>query len=366
MNDPISFVLPAGSRAYIKAIKAPVTSYFDVLSIVKGFNDPPAAPTWSSSLIAPDAFSSSWTSCALSENGNIVLAGGNRLMLATDGNNFNEIQLAGNTGLGWMVAMSKNGNVMLAADGAISGYANSGRLFLSTNQGANWAEVDPVGNNNRWGWTYPRMSYNGQVMVAFKGARIPYVSYDGGSSWALKDTGAANNPLPMAIDMSEDGQTIIVGYNNGTADAKVFRSINGGNNWDNVWPAGMNNVARWTHATMTANGQVIFIRKYVFGNNSLFRSLDGGNNWTDITAALNGTDPRNPFVSPNGNLLHVSDQSWFGGSHSNDLGNNFTEVTLPNNNEDSLYYFADINNNGQIAVYGYTGANSDEAMWFFR
>lgn len=46
MDDPISFVMPAHSRAYVRAIKAPNTESFDVLQIMRAFMDTAGSDKW--------------------------------------------------------------------------------------------------------------------------------------------------------------------------------------------------------------------------------------------------------------------------------------------------------------------------------
>jgi photosystem II stability/assembly factor-like uncharacterized protein len=70
-----------------------------------------------------------------------------------------EVQPAGNVNKNWQgSAVDSDGSVMLAC-------ADAGRLYVSTDTGANWSEAQPAGDANR-NWRTFAVDSDGLVMLA--------------------------------------------------------------------------------------------------------------------------------------------------------------------------------------------------------
>jgi len=190
--------------------------------------------------------------------------------------------------LGWSsCAMSDDGRIMLAG-----GYAE--RLYLSTNSGQTWSETRPFYNTDAQ-WSSCAMSFDGQYMIAE--SYIPligpvlYVSNDTGDSWNIippawdivDDGTDPDFPYGIAdvfcnsVSISKDGRTMLAAYGSFWVGSKVYLSTNYGVSWREVMPAG--DVYRnWEETEINYNGSVM----YTATMDNIYRSYDSVV-WTDIT-----------------------------------------------------------------------------------
>lgn len=153
-----------------------------------------------------------------------------------------------------------------------------GRLYLSTNGGTSWTEVQPAGNSDQ-SWQSVAISPDGQtIVVAAYGARI-YRSINRGSSWSeVQPIGNANGDW-ISIGMSDDGQKVLATAFQG----RMYLSSNGGTNWAETQPAG-NNALGWYTSAVSGNGQVLLAG--ILGGR-LYMSTNGGSSWGEVQPAGN-------------------------------------------------------------------------------
>lgn len=119
-----------------------------------------------------------------------------------------------------------------------------------------------------------------------------YRSNDGGANWSARNTGLT----------SQDAKTLVVHHDNdnllflGTWGKGVFKSGNGGTNWQKIWPGDFD--PRIYKLALGSNGFLWAATK-----NGLYKSADQGANWELIydddnilTVSVNPSDPREVVI----------------------------------------------------------------------
>ena len=145
-------------------------------------------------------------------------------------------------------------------------------------------------------------------------------SMDGGLSWNTTGLNEGNSPNRMneLIIDPDDTQTLWVATTNG-----VFKTINGGNSWNNVRSGNFDDLEMKPGDTSTL---------YAATNNTVYKSEDAGENWSNVTSGVfSGTGRIELGVTPaNAEVLYVftSAQSYSTGNiyKSSDAGASFTET----------------------------------------
>jgi len=226
--------------------------------------------------------------------------------------NWNEIRPAGNSDYNWKgVSMSANGSVVLAA-------VVGGRIYLSTDSGANFTELSsPAGGTNR-NWIWTAVSGDGAVQLA-GGAGFLYVSTDSGVNWALNNPSGVRDYQGGVV--SKDGSWALVGSNTGTGNrvwryevaeddwttyipvaagdwrnclgisddgsvmvagnypGRLYLSTDNGANWSEIQPLG-NNDSYWNGAAVASDNQTIIVGQD--DTSHLYKSINQGSTWSDI------------------------------------------------------------------------------------
>jgi len=201
------------------------------------------------------AMSSSGTEIAVAETGttySFTPPGGGYIYISTnDGASWAPATAAGQH-YWYSVAMSANGNDLIAADGG------DGYLYLSTNGGASWTPLAGAGQHY---WYSVAMSADGSKIVAADYGQgyggYLYVSTNGGSSWTAETSLGQRDWDSVAI--SSDGSTIAAtsyGTNPNYAGDYVYVSNNSGSTWTAESPPGI--VSWWgKQVAVSPGGSVI-------------------------------------------------------------------------------------------------------------
>jgi photosystem II stability/assembly factor-like uncharacterized protein len=211
----------------------------------------------------------SWRRTASSSDGTKLIAGvnGGRLYISTDmGANWTERQPAGDEDKAWMcIASSSDGTKLIAG-------VYGGRLYTSTDTGANWIERQPAGNADRY-WTCTAISSDGAKLIAgvFNG-RL-YTSTDTGETWTERQP-AGNLVWPWECTASSsDGTNLIAGVYSG----RLYTSTNAGATWTERQPAG-DTEKNWYCTASSSDGTKLIAGVY---SGRLYTSTDGGETWTE-------------------------------------------------------------------------------------
>jgi photosystem II stability/assembly factor-like uncharacterized protein len=192
---------------------------------------------------------STWQALAISNNGQVFLAGtnGEGLYVSVNGgNSWFEATPPGTSGAQWLpVTINKDGSVLL---GGIYG----GRIWKSINSGSNWTELRPNGNSN-YNWTSLATDDSGQTLLAGQDNGRLYLSRNGGTDWQELQLAGDINRTWRITHISGDGMTLFVG--SGDSTGRLYVSTNNGDTWQETMPAGNVSYA-WTGSAFSNNGHV--------------------------------------------------------------------------------------------------------------
>jgi hypothetical protein len=135
------------------------------------------------------------------------------------------------------------------------------------------------------------MSSDGQTIFAGMDAGRLYRSVNGGNAWVQMQPAGDTDVQWTALGVSSNGQTVLAGALNG----RLYRSTNGGDSWAEIQPAG-DIETTWTFTSVSSDGNTMFVSS----GTRLYISNNSGDSWTE-------TQP-----------LGDTDQSWSGGNMSSD------------------------------------------------
>lgn len=183
---------------------------------------------------------------AMSSDGSVIaIESQKRLYLSTDtGATWSEVQPGGDNDLGWKsVDMSDNGSAIFAVCepwSSLGGDSGEGRCYLSTDTGTNWSEVQPAGDVSKMWFTASVDSDGSVLMAGIYGGRI-YLSTDSGSTWSEIQPAGDVNKGWVSSAISSDGSIIILGSKTSSAlgvTGRLYVSEDGGSTWSEEQPAG--------------------------------------------------------------------------------------------------------------------------------
>ena len=191
-------------------------------------------------------FDSSCFCCDLDSDGSVMIYGtSTRLYLSTNsGTNFNEVQPAGNVNKNWQT-------VCVDDDGSVIYAGNTLRLYKSINSGSTWIEVQPAGNADKQ-WYSVQCDSTGTTVVAQAYSGRTYISTDTGANWTeIAPSGTASNH-GYRLSMSSDGKVITASDNNG----RIWISTDTGTTWAETRP--INNADYNWCCSVSGDGKVLY------------------------------------------------------------------------------------------------------------
>ncbi|MCD4695002.1 MAG: T9SS type A sorting domain-containing protein [Bacteroidales bacterium] len=131
---------------------------------------------------------------------------------------------------------------------------------------------------------------NGPTTVASEGL---YKSTDGGEVWTNlgPDIGSVFETQIFGLTLSYlNPDLIFIAGNNFGAngwESMIYRSTDGGENWDNVFMGPENDGFKYIHIDPNSNDQIIYAAyKSETGNAGFLKSIDNGTNWLPINDGL--------------------------------------------------------------------------------
>jgi photosystem II stability/assembly factor-like uncharacterized protein len=214
-----------------------------------------------------------WSALASDSTGVHLVAAayGGRLYTSSDGGaNWTERQPAGNVNGNWMtVASDADGSNLLAAN-------NGGRVYISTNSGVNWTETRPLGFVANLYWRACASDDDGSNLVVAANQGYLYTSSNGGTSWTKRTPGGDTNRYWYGAASDADGSNLIACALNGD----VYTSSDSGETWTVRQPGGASH-EQWYAVTSDADGSNLIA---VFANSGadgrIYASSDSGATWT--------------------------------------------------------------------------------------
>jgi len=237
----------------------------------------------------------------------------------------------------------------------IGGY-DSG-LYISEN-GAAWARLDldfAVGGGDTW--VHPLRP---NILYHALGSLGIFRSSDNGATWSNINNQINNYKVAgwnIAFHPTHP-DTIYF-----TTTRRVFRTYDGGNNWDWCNNGLPDSSAFWQIVIDPVNPNCVYV--YHSGRNSFYRTLDGGDSWLDISSGPNVERPQVIACDPY-QAGHVIASCRYGSvNESFDYGDNWTEIL---NAYPYLYYvFSEITFDpyNQGVLYGCTSSGDPtyDGIW---
>jgi hypothetical protein len=168
---------------------------------------------------------------------------------------------------------------------------STGGIFISTNNGTSWTEVN-TGLTNKP--SVQAFAIKDNLIFAGTVNGGIFISTNNGATWAAANTGLTKNIIWSLV---VSGTTVFAGAMKGG----VFRSTNNGNNWIAV-NNGIPDTASVT--SFAVNGNKIFAGTESFG---VYLSDDNGTSWSAVDSGLTNTSVY---------ALSVSDTNIFAGTFS--------------------------------------------------
>ncbi len=324
-----------------------------------------------------------------------ISATGNHMMLAVINGGESEpieespLYISADSGLNWEnvaediedgiwhdwtnVDVSNNGQVMVASSDDSLNYIESegsvGKLFMSANAGGTWQDITPAAAESD-DWDKVVVSGDGTTIAAVENDDSElYISSNGGNSWTsstIEDIWDLKS-----VSISDDGETILVGGENGVDDGDTLhKSENGGSSWEDVSPFDPADEAYYFYHDLSADGQSIIVASHedYAGGENVYASNDGGDSYTEVTPnpeELNFWS--DTAISDDGEV--ISAVSYNGGLFlSDDFGETWSvETPSAEYDEENDWISADLNSDGTEAIaaneaYGYISATSDDSQ----
>lgn len=248
------------------------------------------------------------------------------------------------------VDISEDGQTMVA----VSNYtieleelnSGGGQVFVSTDAGANWANVSPETEDEIDDWQDVAIAGDGSriAAVAWDADNSVYISDNEGESWANTAIDDAQNLKSVSI--SADGEKILVGGETDGEDPFVALSDDGGDEWTDITPDDRE-LSFETQTTMSADGETIGVSIYGWDGDADFDAVyvsdSDGDEWDDVTPEDDLERVLTIGLSGNGQVLAIGDD--FGHVQiSTDLGASWN-VEEPDEPEHDNNYYDDIDMN---------------------
>ncbi len=200
------------------------------------------------------------------------------------------------------------------------------KIQKSTNRGASWSYIAPPGGGLA-SFVGPYAAAYDNTNILYAARSVVYKSSNKGDSWIATNGGAqlSNNP-PIAIDIARtNSDYVYVATAPVNSRAGIFRTKNGGANWDDVTGSLPDRYPMDIRVAPTSE-EMVLVCFSGYETSHVFKSYDAGDNWTDISAGL-------PDVPVNAVAIHPSSSNIiFAGTDlgvfmSTDAGENWSDLS---------------------------------------
>ena len=171
---------------------------------------------------------------------------------------------------------------ILTAEPQIFIGTNQGGVYRSTDNGANWAQV----NNGLTNTDVTALKFSGSNLFAGTSTEGIFRSIDNGSNWVEVNSGLS---VLFINTLAVSGSNIFAGARYSVTGGGVFLSTNNGNSWTYV---GLTNYEVYDLAISGSN-------LFAGTNSGVFLSTNNGSDWTEVSSGLTEDDIYSLAVSNN-------------------------------------------------------------------
>jgi hypothetical protein len=230
-----------------------------------------------------------------------------------------------------------------------------GKLYVSSNYGAGWTQIDPSGWGSTFDWVGVCCDSDASFMMAIAKRILPalarlYLTTDSGANWSETQPAGNVERNWSLLACDSTGTNLIVGeYGISAGSGRLYTSSNSGANWTERQPAGDTD-CYWIEAAVSADGSKMFA---VASQGRAWKSTDSGANWTEIAPTGIFQDENHQIICCDAlgvNLIHAI---YSGRVHySEDSGSNWYE-TQPAGNIDLAWRGCDMSASGEFVVIDY-------------
>lgn len=226
-------------------------------------------------------------------------------------------------------------------------------MMKSTNGGLQWSIVSPP-DFGQSAFIAPFVISSQNSNIIYAGRSIVYKTTNGGSSWLATNGGVEldnNLPISMAISRSDDN-IVVIGFAPTSSRAKLFKTVDGGNNWTNITGDLPDRYPTDIHID-DLNPDNIFVTFSGFDAEHVFKSENGGSTWASIDNGLPNV-PHNAIISDPENVefLYVGNDLgvWFsdnGGTNWLELNDGLIDAVMVSN-----LTVSPLNNKIRVSTHG--------------
>jgi len=259
--------------------------------------------------ITPATFDgSTWNTLAMSDDGSVILAGDSNALIAAlsidGGSNWYTTRhpVASNSWNG--ATVSGDGNTLLLGTGF--------KIFISTDVGLNWTQVDAFAGNTIYEATW--INYDGSIIIL--GTSIPYSPYtqkflyktvDGGANWTTISSTIPTLLSYYSVAASDNGNIILCAGYESAVGYHTYLSTDGGTNWTEVNQAGH---TQWKMVKVSSDGSLLIMGS---SDGGFFISTNSGSTWTEYTTPGAVFNYLVTGINTTGTKILTSDSSklWF-------------------------------------------------------
>ena len=170
----------------------------------------------------------------------------------------------------------------------LAGATGSAQIYLSTNGGSNWVKSakEPTGDSRTCVLMASDFTSNGKAYAATSGIESAFsYTIDGGATWnqlSLINTEISNiADLAPSPSYSQNNTLFMLTLG---SEYSLWRSLNGGANWERVFATTLANVDSTNLVKLSPQygnvSQVVFLAGISNGNPAIWKSTDNGQNFT--------------------------------------------------------------------------------------
>ena len=238
----------------------------------------------------------------------------------------------------WSIASDLTGsNLVVAAFGDA--------IYTTSDYGASWTRRLPGASGI--GWSTVASDEDGSFLAAWESSNNElWISDDSGATWSLSPVTTDSDGGRLGLAMDADGSHLVIGGVFGP----IYTSGNSGASWTERAPGGLDE-GDWYGCATSSDGSVMIVANQ--WDKKVFVSIDYGVNWTDRTPVASKNYTR-VTCNADGSMLVVAAQ-YDRIYYSSDGGVSWNEHRPAGDTDQIWYSIATGKSNDSLLAYIYAG-----------